>query len=437
VKCYTPTQWKLFEPFSEVNGDRQTIGFSLGVAGKTQEFSCDSIEEMDMWVCCFRKCSVLKGIKDDYVMGVSLGEGNYATVVLGTNNETEELVAIKSILKSKVMNSAQGAKILVNEIKCMRSLQHHSIVKLERVYEDDLRVHLVLEYVDGGDLFTKIINEEEAFTEKFSAVLICKLLVALAYIHEQGFIHRDLKLENILVKSNEPDVKIADFGFAAEINSDDLSICCGSPGYVAPEILHKKKYGTNADVFGVGVILYVLLSKTSPFFGRCVEETIAKNRNEPINFNDEAWSHISDDAKSFVLQLTERNPRARPSAAEALEHRWIQTHNKQYFDMQRNSRPIFSKRRISHQIFVSNLPLDSRTETILPAIKAKSPAGVLKHLRRFDNLQVPIQRGFRGSFSPRSTIERSPVAALIPRMVSPSSAGSKVSLKWGQVSRAE
>jgi serine/threonine protein kinase len=444
AKCYTPIQWKIFEPFSEAKGDLEIIGFSLGAAGNTQDFYCDSTDEMDMWVFCFRKCSVLRGINDDYMMGDSLGEGNYATVVLGTNNETEEPVAIKCILKSKIMRSAQGAKIIVNEIKCMRSLQHHNIVKLERVYEDEDRVYLVLEYVEGGDLFTRIINDEESFTEKISSVLICKLLVALAYMHKQGFVHRDLKLENILVKPDEHqlDVKIADFGFATELNSADLSICCGSPGYVAPEILRRQKYGSNADVFGVGVILYILLSKTSPFFGRCVEETLAKNRDCQINFNDGVWASISDDAKSFISQLTERNPRTRPSAAEALEHRWIQTHNKNYFEMLRNLIPTFSKRRITNQVFVSNLPGDPKPqrEAFLPSIKPKSkatsPVGTTRHPKRFDNLRVPIRRELRGSHSPRSAIERTP-ASPIPTVVSPSSAGGKVSLKWGQARRAD
>mmetsp|Transcript_7785 Transcript_7785/g.14902 ORF Transcript_7785/g.14902 Transcript_7785/m.14902 type:complete len:527 (-) Transcript_7785:3970-5550(-) len=348
ARGYVHVNWKPFEPFSESDSGEELFGFKLGNEGNSQDFYASSEDELDMWVNSFRKVSILSGIHDDYDMGEKLGEGNYATVLRATDNETGSTVAIKCIPKEKLQRSSQGAKILVNEIDCMRRLDHPNILKIERVYEENEHVYIVLEYVEGGDLFAKIIAAEK-FSERYSAVLARKMLTALVYMHEKNIIHRDLKLENIMMTSldEEADIKIADFGFAAEMTTENMSVYCGSPGYVAPEILNKLGYDAKADVFSLGIIVYIILSGNSPFFGRSVEETLAKNREGRIRFEPSYWADISDDAKDFVMSVTERNSKQRTTAAEALRHRWIYANNRQYFDSLEVSlrRPSFSKRR--------------------------------------------------------------------------------------------
>jgi serine/threonine protein kinase len=353
----------------------------------------------------------LTGVYDDFEFGDRLGEGNYAIVFRATDNETGAVVAIKSIVKEKLIRSSQGANILVNEIHCMRCLDHKNIIKLHRVYEEDEKVFLILEYVEGGDLFNKIIAAEH-FTERYCAVVARKLLSALVYMHDQNIIHRDLKLENIMMTSidEESDVKIADFGFAAEMTPENMSIFCGSPGYVAPEILKKLPYDAKVDVYGVGIIIYIVLSGNSPFFGRSVEETLDKNREGMILYEPHFWSDISESAQEFVQYLTRLDPTGRPTAAEALRHKWIQQHNRQYFDSLDSSvkRPSFSKRRgakantgmtatRSPGLPKRSLPettADGRRKTVDPSLAmylATPPGGALEETLPIREAKSPVQ----------------------------------------------
>lgn len=142
----------------------------------------------------------------------------------------------------------------------MRRLQHESIIFLEEVHESENHIHLVLEVLHGGELFERIIKKG-FYSEQDACVLMKRLLTALEYMHNKGVMHRDMKPENLILKENSNDwnVKIADFGLATFINSGDfLYKRCGTPGYVAPEILEDKKYDQKVDIFSAGVILYIL-----------------------------------------------------------------------------------------------------------------------------------------------------------------------------------
>jgi len=142
----------------------------------------------------------------------------------------------------------------------MRKLEHDNIIKLFEVYESDNHIYLVLELLHGGELFDRIVRKGQ-YSEKDACVLMRNLLSALAYMHSKGFMHRDLKPENLILKDNENDwdIKIADFGLSTVIKCEEfLFKRCGTPGYVAPEILADEKYDEKVDVFSAGVILYIL-----------------------------------------------------------------------------------------------------------------------------------------------------------------------------------
>ena len=142
----------------------------------------------------------------------------------------------------------------------MRHLDNEYIIKLYEVYESDQHIYLVLELLNGGELFSKIAKKTR-YSEKDACSLMKNLLNALDYLHSKGIMHRDLKLENLILKqaNNDVDVKIVDFGLATILNSNDwLFKRCGTPGYVAPEILADEKYDQKVDVFSAGVILYIL-----------------------------------------------------------------------------------------------------------------------------------------------------------------------------------
>ena len=148
---------------------------------------------------------------------------------------------------------------MINEINIMRNLNHPNIIKLYEVYEGEFHIYLVLELLKGGELFDRIIKKGH-YVERDASIVIRKLLWALEYLHQKGIMHRDIKPENLILKDdNEYEIKLADFGLAEYEDKKELLFKrCGTPGYVAPEVLEDKKYDTKVDIFSAGVILYIL-----------------------------------------------------------------------------------------------------------------------------------------------------------------------------------
>ena len=176
---------------------------------------------------------------------------------------------------------------MINEINIMRRLDQENIITLHEVHENESYIHLIVEVLKGGELFDRVA-ENGAFTEKDTCLLMIKLLNALKYLHSKGIMHRDLKLENLILRDNDNnyDVKLADFGLAAFVSqSDQLFKRCGTPGYVAPEILNDQKYDQKVDIFSAGIIFYIILTGTSPFPGRSYNEILMKNKNCQVNFD--------------------------------------------------------------------------------------------------------------------------------------------------------
>jgi len=153
---------------------------------------------------------------------------------------------------------------------------------------------------------------------------VCTILFgALSYTHSKGIVHRDLKPENILLKSKDSDsqIKIADFGFAKQATDDcSLSTMCGTPGYVAPEILRKEKYGTKADMWSMGVIIFIMLGGYPPFYADSPRKLLRLSKTGVFSFDPEYWENISDGVKDIIRDLLGIYPSKRPSADDALKH---------------------------------------------------------------------------------------------------------------------
>lgn len=167
---------------------------------------------------------------------------------------------------------------LINEIEILRLLKHESTLKLYRVYEDTDFVHLVTDLATGEDLLTRLLKRKK-FSELDASGLMLNLLSAINYIHSYRYVHRDLKLDNILMVDADDDTKIfvCDFGLAIEVTGAFLHNKVGTPGYMAPEVIHGPHYGTKIDVFSCGLILYMLLSGISPFPGCNTDDILNKN----------------------------------------------------------------------------------------------------------------------------------------------------------------
>eukprot|EP01095_Lingulamoeba_sp_RSL-Kostka_P014431 TRINITY_DN62_c0_g1_i1.p1 TRINITY_DN62_c0_g1~~TRINITY_DN62_c0_g1_i1.p1 ORF type:complete len:254 (-),score=109.74 TRINITY_DN62_c0_g1_i1:80-841(-) len=196
-------------------------------------------------------------IDDFYEMGKEIGRGGFSVVIEGIDRKTKEKFAIKCIKKTMV--EGDDIKLLRREIKIMKKVNHPNILKLFEVFEDDEEFFLVMELVDGKELFDKIV-EKGQYSEQDAANIVRQIVSAVDYLHANGIAHRDLKPENLLSAGDEEEekIKIADFGFSKNFGEEKLMTSCGSPGYVAPEVLTCESYDKGVDMWSVGVIIYIL-----------------------------------------------------------------------------------------------------------------------------------------------------------------------------------
>jgi len=258
-----------------------------------------------------------------YKVGDKLGEGAFSVVKKGTHVQTRDTFAIKVVHRAKLTREDEIA--LMDEISVLNNLKHNHIIRLYDVFEEPKHYFLVTEMLEGGELFDRIVaksyyNEKEARDT-------CKILFeAMHYCHQRKIAHRDLKPENLLLMSSEDDsqIKIADFGFAKiAVTPCSLTTQCGTPGYVAPEILEGVPYDTKADMWSLGVIMYILLGGYPPFIESNQKELFRKIRKGQYEFHEEYWSPVSNEAKDLISKLLTVDPSQRLSSEGALNNSWI------------------------------------------------------------------------------------------------------------------
>ena len=215
-------------------------------------------------------------------------------------------------------------ELLHREIEIMKKLEHPHIISLKETLDTKSTLYLVLEFVPGGELFDAIV-EKGNYAEEETADLVRQMLEAIAYCHSQKIAHRDLKPENLLLKSKEAplSLKIADFGLSKDFNDDQLKTACGTPDYVAPEVISGEKYGQQVDIWSIGVITYVLLCGFPPFNEENQKELFDKILNAQYDFPSPEWDDVSEEAKNFIKKILIVDPDERYTAEQCLKDPWI------------------------------------------------------------------------------------------------------------------
>ncbi|XP_066582376.1 calcium/calmodulin-dependent protein kinase type 1 isoform X1 [Prorops nasuta] len=285
-------------------------------------------------------------VDEKYILKELLGTGAFSEVRLAESKEKPGQMFAVKIIDKKALKGKEDS--LENEIKVLRRfservtpqsgdgslkldssgekgwLTHPNIVQLLETFEDKHKVYLVMELVTGGELFDRIV-EKGSYTEKDASDLIRQVLEAVDYMHEQGVVHRDLKPENLLYYSPDEDSKImiSDFGLSKMEDSGIMATACGTPGYVAPEVLAQKPYGKAVDVWSIGVISYILLCGYPPFYDENDANLFAQILKGEFEFDSPYWDDISDSAKDFINKLMCVNVEERYTCKQALAHPWI------------------------------------------------------------------------------------------------------------------
>uniref|UniRef100_A0A7S4P3Z5 Protein kinase domain-containing protein n=1 Tax=Guillardia theta TaxID=55529 RepID=A0A7S4P3Z5_GUITH len=271
------------------------------------------------------------GLRKDYDMGPAIGEGSFSIVRLGIRRSNGENVAIKVIDKKSIKFKDN---VVQREIATMKLVDHPNCVMLYDIYDDSKHKYLVMELVTGGTVMDRVV-EMTHFTEKDAATVTTHVLRALEHLHALGITHRDIKPENLLYKSNDPlspdynTVKLADFGLAKFVGVDEtMKTTCGTPGYVAPEIIDPKMpfgdgYGPSVDIWSLGIVLYIMLCGFPPFLHESTAVLFQLIRKGEFDFPTPYWDAVSSDAMDLVSKMLVVDAKSRLNAEQCLDHPWI------------------------------------------------------------------------------------------------------------------
>ncbi|XP_072305916.1 serine/threonine-protein kinase 33 [Eucyclogobius newberryi] len=266
-----------------------------------------------------------------YMFERKLGKGNYGVVYRATHIETQTLWAIKEIHKPEPGHPRW--KLLDNEIEILQRVDHPNIIHLREVLNTAQKMYLALELCAGGDL-KQLLKRKRFLTEDEARPIIRALAEVVVYLHRRDIAHRDLKLENILLKSPVEDddspiiIKVADFGLAMQSDVGGAGIgtlmtqVCGTDNYMAPEVMSGRGYSQSCDVWSIGVIMYMLLCGCAPFDTKSKTKRLEK-MNKGVVFPHPVWDSVSDTAKTVLACLLSSDPAHRMTAYQLLENPWI------------------------------------------------------------------------------------------------------------------
>ncbi|KMZ66504.1 CBL-interacting protein kinase 23 [Zostera marina] len=295
-----------------------------------------------------------------YEMGRTIGEGTFAKVKFAKNINTGEFVAIKILDKEKVLKHKMFEQIK-REISTMKLVRHPNVIKMHEVMASKTKIYLVLEFVTGGELFDKIASSGY-LKENEARKYFQQLINVVDYCHSRGIFHRDLKPENLLLDSNGL-LKVTDFGLSAlpqQVRDDGLlHTTCGTPNYVAPEVINNKGYdGAKADLWSCGVILFVLMAGYLPF-----EEPNLMALYKKINkadFSFPPW--FSSSARKLIKRILDPNPSTRMTISEVFHNEWFKKYYKAPEFESENVEHVDVKAIFDESLAPANLVVEQREE---------------------------------------------------------------------------
>ena len=267
-----------------------------------------------------------------YKIGPLIGYGTTSKVYALKQKSNNLKLACKVIDKRRISIDANHEAILMqlrSETIILKKLNHPNIVKFYDVIETRTMIFIVMEYIKGEELFDYILNLGSLNEEK-ALTIMQGLLSAVNYLHSQGVIHRDIKAENLLILFDDKEnvqVKMIDFGFSKILRYDLAGSFLGTGGYIAPEIRQHKQYSRSVDMWACGILLYVMLSGRLPF-STVVNSLPTQLSSEEIfgfslQFPEERWSHVSQNAKDLIEALLTIDPIKRITVKEAINHPWV------------------------------------------------------------------------------------------------------------------
>eukprot|EP01135_Chromosphaera_perkinsii_P009552 Nk52_evm2s1810 gene=Nk52_evmTU2s1810 len=320
----------------------------------------------------------------DFNVKELLGKGGFACVYAAQSKHTGEKVALKVIDKKQMMAVGLVSKIK-SEIEVHYQLKHPSILTLHNCFEDNNYVYMVVELCDT-ELYSYLRNMGRKLRESEAREFLKQIVEGISYLHSFGIIHRDLKLSNLLVTGDKK-IKIADFGLAAKLKNVDETrkTMCGTPNFIAPEIVQHQPHGLQADVWSLGCILYTMLVGNPPFERKNVKDTLARVQKGEYSIP----SSVSPAAQDLIQHLLQADPTKRPSLQTILRHRFLNPTITPRRNSNSNSwKSPLQPLRVDHSLGKVNNTLNFKEASRTPE------NSVRKNVRRIDGENIP---NFRNS----------------------------------------
>ncbi|XP_042343614.1 serine/threonine-protein kinase 33 [Plectropomus leopardus] len=270
-------------------------------------------------------------LREIYEFGRKLGQGSFGVVYEATHIGTQTNWAIKEV--SKPAAGSSKSEMLGQEINILKEVNHAHIIHLQEVYQTAKKTYLVTELCSGGEL-RQLLQRKKFLTEEKTKHIIRSLADAIVYLHKRDIVHRDLKLENILVKNylgkddnGRINIKVTDFGLSVKTGGvgieNIMKEACGTLTYMAPEMMSGRGYSQWCDVWSIGVVMYILLCGEPPFVAKTRDKLLEEIKNKEVKFTQPIWDTVSDSAKNILTCLLKADPAYRMSANQLLETPWI------------------------------------------------------------------------------------------------------------------
>jgi len=272
----------------------------------------------------FLKKSKNRKFKDVYIQEDILGRGSYGSVYEAKLRKDPSKVYAAKIIRLEHLSKIETMKATKDEVTAMQQLDHPNIVKLIDVFQSKRKLVLILEYCKGGTLFDHLMKIKH-YSEKDAVEIALQLAKAVQHMHSRGVVHRDLKPENILYETKDPQsaIKLTDFGLSKYLHGNNgrrtMLSACGTPNFVAPEIVLKKPYNEKVDIWSIGIILYVILSGHLPFYSKDLQTLLAKIAKGKFHFRPAPFKKVSAYGKIVLQRIICANPAQRPDASELVE----------------------------------------------------------------------------------------------------------------------
>ena len=315
---------------TKITNNNKTFSLILKTANLEIELMTNDKKQFEIWEIQLSKICLRINFENHYNIVSLLGSGNYSKVYLAKKISDGKKFAVK-IFKKTVLNcDLKGHKLILNEIKLTRKLSHPSIVEVYETYKYEGTFCMIMEYMAGGELL-EVINKGRV-SEVKCAIIMKKLIEGLSYLYSKNILHRDLKFENLLLndKNDYSTLKIADFGFATYLEEiSTIYSRCGTPGFVAPEVLNVTKepfckyVNHKSDVFGAGCIMYRLITGNFIFNATKIKNILKLNKECKINFDSLRFKHTSRSALNLLNKMLIKDPKNRIDTNEILNHEFF------------------------------------------------------------------------------------------------------------------